>query len=372
MGGDERMINREITYERDIHNSYMKIPAVMESCLDEKLIFRREYQGILPVEKSYINGGGQYWYNISGRQALDAYCRVNTISEEFFEQLILRICSQLELLEWNLISSNCLVLDPEMIFINHNGEEISFVLYPNGSVDLWEELQQLMEYLLTRLNHSDKEGVQNIYRIYELILEKGLNVAELKKIILESKEKNKPKEEMESFLKTELTHVSEKVEIPEETDGLWEIESKLKTVWEQLKTSWFKKENKEEIPEVVRPEDEIEEIQPMICPTVCMASTLGETQGLLIYEGIGDYPDFQLEEDVCMIGKNPKVRLCIHKDTISQFHAKIDYLDHTYYIEDCNSTNGTYVNDEIINYKEKKALSPGDVIRFADVKYRFL
>ena len=103
-----------------------------------------------------------------------------------------------------------------------------------------------------------------------------------------------------------------------------------------------------------------------------MASTLGETQGLLIYEGIGDYPDFQLEEDVCMIGKNPKVRLCIHKDTISQFHAKIDYLDHTYYIEDLNSTNGTYVNDEIINYKEKKALSPGDVIRFADVKYRFL
>ena len=59
MGGDERVINREIVYERDIHNSYMKIPAARDSGLDEKLIFRRTYQGILPVEKCYINGGGQ-------------------------------------------------------------------------------------------------------------------------------------------------------------------------------------------------------------------------------------------------------------------------------------------------------------------------
>lgn len=37
-----------------------------------------------------------------------------------------------------------------------------------------------------------------------------------------------------------------------------------------------------------------------------------------------------------------------------------------------NSTNGTFVNDEMLNYKEQRELSPGDVLRFADVKYRFL
>ena len=29
------MINKTITYERDVHKSYMKIPAVVEACFDE-------------------------------------------------------------------------------------------------------------------------------------------------------------------------------------------------------------------------------------------------------------------------------------------------------------------------------------------------
>jgi len=160
------MISGEIMYERDIHRSYMKIPAVLESCLDEKLMINKNYPGILPMEKCFINGRGQYWYNISGKQALDAYCKVNSIDKGFFETLILRICSQLEILEWNLIDTNCLVVDPEFIFVNSAGDEVSFVLYPDNKGNFFEELQQLMEYLLTKLNHGDK--IECI-RIHDLI-----------------------------------------------------------------------------------------------------------------------------------------------------------------------------------------------------------
>ena len=365
------MINREITYERDVHKSYMKIPAVLEACLDEKLMFQREYQGILPMEKCYVNGGGQYWYNISGKQALDAYCRVNPINQGFFEQLILRICSQLEILEWNLIDSSCLVVDPELIFVNSTGEEISFVLYPNNSGDFFEELQQLMEYLLTKLNHSDRDGVHDAYRIYEMTLAKGYSVADLKKVILEKRERMAVKE-IPKVLEFEDKESYEPPETSQEKDLFQEIENKIQQLLERAKDILWKKENKEMIPQVVKPEEELEEEPPELHPTVCLAATLGEPKGLLIYEGMGNYPDFQLEQSICMVGKNPRVKLHIDKDTVSQFHAKIDYYDKTYYIEDMNSTNGTFVNDEIINYKEKRALSPGDVVRFADVKYRFL
>ena len=43
-----------------------------------------------------------------------------------------------------------------------------------------------------------------------------------------------------------------------------------------------------------------------------------------------------------------------------------------FYIEDLNSTNGTFVNDEVLAYKEKKLLKSNDIVRFADVKYRFV
>ena len=358
------MINREITYERDVNKSYMKIPAAIETSLDEKLIFRRAYQGILPMEKCYVNGSGQYWYNISGWQALDAYCRMKSINQSFFETLILRICSQLEVLEWNLINTNCLVVDPELIFVSNSGEDISFILYPETKGNFLEELQQLMEYLLTKLNHGDKEGVHQAYGIYNMTHTEGYSIADLKQTIL----KYRSKETMEE----EIEEISENIyDIPKEEPI---IEKKWTQVFDWIKELIpMKKENKEDIPMVIYPEDEPEESNEItINPTICLAATIGEARGMLIYEGMKDYPDFELEQSTCILGKNPKVKLYIARETISQFHAKFDYVDKTYYIEDMNSTNGTFINDDMLSYKEKRALSPGDVLRFADVKYRFL
>ena len=170
------MINREITYERTVNRSYMKIPAVQEESFDETLMLKKHIFGLLPVEKCYVNGLGQYWYNISGRQALDAFCRVNQVGKEFFESLILRLCEQVDLLEWNLLDSNCLVVDPELIFVNHSGDDVSFVVYPYNKGDLFLDLQQLMEFLLTKLNHSEPEAVSAAYKIYELILSEGFTM----------------------------------------------------------------------------------------------------------------------------------------------------------------------------------------------------
>ena len=360
------MVNPEVTYERDINRSYMKIPAVAEATLDEKLMFLKKYQGILPVEKCYVNGCGQYWYNISGRQALDTYCKVNSLNHGFFETLILRICSQLELLEWNLVDANCLVIDPELIFVNHSGDEISFILYPDEKGNFMEELRRLMEYLLTKLNHGDKEGVHQAYHIYDMILSEGYSIADLKQAIL-SKRGEELQEKAALDVEPELVTIPEREEMQENPRG------KLTVFLEWLKhVVSRKRENKETIPIVVYPEDELEEKSGTIHPTVCLAATLGEANGVLIYEGTGDYPDFHLEQGISMLGKNPRVKLHIDRETISQFHAKFDYFDKNYYVEDMNSTNGTFVNDEMLNYKEKRCLSPGDVLRFADVKYRFL
>lgn len=358
------MINREITYERDVSKSYMKIPAVREVCMDEKLMFRKEYQGFLPMEKCYVNGCGQYWYNISGRQALDAYCRIHTMDQSFFEALILRICSQLELMEWNLIDNRCLVVDPELIFVDHSGENIAFVLYPDTKGDFWEEFRQLMEYLLTKLNHSDKEGVRRVYGIYQRVVSGECNPADLKQMILSQRETPTEVAQEEVYIKKE-EHFSADTEI--------EIGKKLNELFEEIKRRLsFKKENKETIPMVVHPEDCEEEEESVIHPTVCLAATLGKPKGVLIYEGMGDYPNFELEQEACVLGKNPRVKLYINRETISQFHAKFGYCEKDYYVEDMNSTNGTFVNDQMLNYKEKRILSPGDILCFADVKYRFL
>ena len=357
----------KVTYERNINKSFMKIAAVKTESLDEKLMLHKEYRGILSAEKCYVNGEAEYWYNITGKQALDNYCKMNTIGQEFFEMLILRICSQLEILDWNLIDTRCLVLNPEQIFLDHDAAEISFVLYPDSCVDLFEELQNLLEFLLTKINHEDREGVKGIYRIYELILSKAFCLSDLKQTILR-------KEEKEVAIETEVVYEEPNREEVQELEP-WQQVEKIVVDWIKRIQEFLgiKHEHKEKMPMVFYPEDEEEEREQLVVnPTICLTAMSQEPLGNLLYEGMENYPDFHLEKEDGVLGKNPNVRFCLNKETISQFHAKFEYSKEKYYIEDLNSTNGTFVNDELLAYKEKKELSSGDVIRFADVKYRFL
>lgn len=364
------MTGKKITYERDVHKSYMKIAAMNSESMDEKLMLRKKYHGILPVEKCYVNGGGEYWYNISGKQALDVYCQENSISHEFFERLILKICNQLELLEWNLMDSSCLIVEPEYIFVNHTGEEVSFVLYPDTSQNIYEQLQMLAEYLLTKIKHNDRDGVHTVYQIYEMLLAKKYSISDLKNMVLEMREHT-----MKVIIPCpQNIEIEEEpfLEIEKKENAIPCMKEKLQEILEQIRKRLWKKENKEQVPDIVYPYEVSEENSLEIHPTVCLTAGVDGPKGLLIYEGRENYPDFQLNSDSCVVGKNPRVKLYIDRETISQFHAKIEFLNNIYYIEDMNSTNGTFVNEKVLNYKEKQQLFSGDVIRFADVKYRFL
>lgn len=372
-------MNYDTMYERDIHKSYMKISIAEEICYDERLILGREIEGTISFEKNFLNGQGQYWYDITGKQALDSFCNVHKINMQFFEMLILRICNQLELLEWNLINANCLMLQPEFIFFSNNGEDVTFALYPQNEGSVFESLQNLMEYLLSKLDHSDKDGVHMAYEIYEETLKEGFSIEGIKKYILSRRVEILPEESILSV--EEVNMPAQKMDEESENSIYREIEKKWTRIWKKIKEILqdkvpyvqSEKKNKEDyVPEVVYP-DEIEEKEMItIHPTVCLGQINEEAKGILSYEGIEGYPDFEIGQLMCVVGKSHRVKLQIDKETISQFHAKIDYIEGAYYIEDMNSTNGTYVNDKILNYKERKLLKVGDIVRFADVKYRFL
>lgn len=370
------MNKQEIHYERTIGSSYMKVPALEEDNLDVRIMLQRSLKGLISVERCYINGQSQYWYDISGKQALESFVKINTLDYSLFEMLILRICEQLEILEWNLLNANGLVLDPEFIFLNHKGEEISFVFDPEANKNIVKELQRLLEYLLSKLDHTDRERVQGAYELYELSLSEGCQLKDLEQLIL--KRRMEQTKEYPLQIETEISKVAESECAYGQERNMDSKGNKIKKVLGDKLSMFhrFAKETlmphpKENIPTVVYPEDEEETLNMTCHPTVCIATAFGEPRGVLIYEGMGDFPDFELEQTTCVIGKSARARFQIQKETISNFHAKIEYLD-GYYIEDMNSTNGTFVNDEILNYRDRKFLNSGDVIRFADIKYRFL
>jgi pSer/pThr/pTyr-binding forkhead associated (FHA) protein len=81
--------------------------------------------------------------------------------------------------------------------------------------------------------------------------------------------------------------------------------------------------------------------------------------------------DIPLERGMTRIGNGSEADAVIDRDTISKLHARIDREESTFYIEDLNSTNGTFVNEEPLAYKERRKLQQNDIVSFADIRYRF-
>lgn len=78
-----------------------------------------------------------------------------------------------------------------------------------------------------------------------------------------------------------------------------------------------------------------------------------------------------INKDEFKIGKDKSNDFIIETNSISRKHAKIYKKDSNYYIEDNNSTNHTYVNDEEMKNNMSKMLFNGDKIRFGKEQYLF-
>ena len=69
---------------------------------------------------------------------------------------------------------------------------------------------------------------------------------------------------------------------------------------------------------------------------------------------------YSLHEGGVSIGRSQNNEIFINDSTVSSQHAKIYTIYEASYIEDLNSTNGTYINGKPI---QKHLIKPGDVIR---------
>jgi ABC-type multidrug transport system ATPase subunit len=90
---------------------------------------------------------------------------------------------------------------------------------------------------------------------------------------------------------------------------------------------------------------------------------------LTLRKGQSDKAVINLEHKTIKIGCYPDCDLIVEKDKfISGIHALIICSDEHYFIQDNNSTNGTFVNGKRIN---RQKLQSGDIITIGDAEFEF-
>lgn len=77
-----------------------------------------------------------------------------------------------------------------------------------------------------------------------------------------------------------------------------------------------------------------------------------------------------LLRDPITIGRKEDNIIYIGEPFVSAYHARISMRNNHAYVEDLESTNGVYLNDELIDGKE--ALNPGDEIKIGNAVFKVL
>ncbi|MCR5668547.1 MAG: FHA domain-containing protein [Lachnospiraceae bacterium] len=396
----------DIRYERKANQSFMVIEG--EPCevgYEEQMLRQNEVKILLSFYTIEMNRHIEYWHDITGKQSLRDYLEREGLNPETLRQVVLYLGIAYEELTRYLISQEHLYVSADTVFVKKDGLQVAmfFCYRPYVNMTVQEQLLSLWEYFLTIVDHKMEEFMTMCYEIYDLIMSGCFTMEEIQQRIqslsqsdvgqveecqsmpyvekVQLRRENTEGEEIRPS-KYDENKYDEELKVDEE---LWPtkdldirkwIQSICQAVMEKLLSVKSLKDKKKELylPKkeeeddlIYQPEEEYDR------PTILLHGGELACAGKLLYEGSGEEEDILINKEVFRIGSKEKDNdAVLHSSGVSRYHARILKQGESYFLEDLNSKNGTYVNGKQLNYKEKLKLQSMDQVRFADALYRIV
>lgn len=343
------------------------------------ILSRGGIKGLLPCSLRYINGMAYLYYDISSRQNIAQLYDTRAVTREWLKDFIWGMKQAQQELERFLLDCSNIVWYPEQIFQDLESCLFSFLYIPYYEGE--NSFGALMDFLLEHIDYGDEALVECVYHIYEQYERNG--EAYLQAQLFEDVEKLGEAERKEE----EKSLAAEAQEQKQKENPVFENEEAAENMREQKKgiLSLFEGRRKKQREQR---EDYRQSMQEAMSGHMVAEETVyGETEyGQTLYMEIredeqgkvlGIYlPDGRLlanlDKPVITIGKKKEETDVVLEDSsISRMHARILKEKEYYYLEDLNSTNGTFKNGLRLQPYEKRRLEEGDDIRCGRVLFVF-
>lgn len=341
-----------------------------------------------------------FWYQITGLQSLSDWLQHHPLDFELLGHLLSGLMALQQELPRFYLKCEHLLLQTDQIFLKPSGEGVVFCYEPLWNKDPKESLGALMEGLLPHIDHNDKEAVSLGYGLFEKCQEENADIWEYLMLQSFRETKNESKEDFSKNPGKEMREpVAENIQMESSVNSIYQEDQtkekfakkdkykdkdarsdKLKVLlsskyspmklpdWTALFPASHKKKDISPTSYYFEPEEDEKETEH---PTVLLGKN--ETaEGKLIYRGTGMEENLKIEGDTFLVGsRNRLADASLQASDVSRNHARITRDKDTYYIEDLNSRNGTYLNGELLTYKQKYPIQPGDRLQFAREEYIF-
>ena len=411
----------EVTYRRNLQKSYMCVKEQEEPAAEYELnMLKAEHVPYL-LELDVVESDGE----ISGKQQMEDYLSGKKMGYEMLWKLLNSVRELCSVLPDYLLRENGICLKEEYIYVNLGDGSLSFTYLPFWNESLQDAFARCMEQILRKIDHQDQAAAELAYQIYQMSVMENVSIRKMLENIKVTKGQITDNLEFgerrqETVYDNHSEEITEHAASEEEkkqnkiVQGIWKKADEMPWLSTLLRyvpfhpyqegtsgdkflkeeasgDKFLKEENGKRISlkeivfqkkfikeksfvdrqEVLPPEKTAGE-RELSYPTEILCTGSQEPMGKLIYQGIHGCGDILVEGEEFLVGKNRyQASGVIEAEGISRIHARISKLEGVYYLEDLNSTNGTYLNGEPMAYHQKRKLSKNDRILFGPEEYLF-
>jgi len=414
----------EVKYYRDMNHNYLIIKESQNPPFNPyqfKMITGNDIPGLLNVSQRYINGNIFLYYEISSLQTLKTMFEHRKMDKPMTIRLLNGLAKIFKEIKKYLLSDDGLLLNPEYIFLNWEKEEVYFVFYPYKHENIANQIQQLFEYLVRIVDHSDEKLVDMIYELYQLTERKILGVEDIESQLTKVSHPQVIEEDWElppDDIDNETLPIylqTDEIKSKQEDEKKQKMNFSILTltsavgliftlIYQQffivtargLLLSWillvlfavfflmtaviygllvWRSKNKSYNAEITGFTEQAKPIQTTQTPEY-YGDTLFLTDDMKEYKlygfGRGNKYIIELINFPFIIGKlDVNTDLCLKEASISRVHVKFTRYEEAVLMTDLNSTNGTYKNGLRLDPNETVPIEAGDEIRLGKLKFYF-
>ena len=350
------MINTE--YIRSLNANYERM-ALGEKPEEKRyqycMISRGGIKGLLPCSLRYIDGNAYLYYDITSRQNIAQLFDKKVINRQWLTDFLWSMRRVRQEMSRFLLEESNIVWFPNHIYQDLEKNDFYFIYIPYCRQETG--FHELLEYLIEHIDYQDEEMVEYLYKAYEQYETAG--EVYLQQKIYEDAEclrisgidpTEHTKEEMIQQKTEDILPAEEKIENKREENRTTGEKKSLFALWENRK----KKEKQER-------ENYSRNLQLTMNGYAVAEETAYEEEdmGRTVYMGeqsaMREIKHRLLTEEGSLIAtldqeaytigkKRGEADLVLEDLSISRLHARIVKEEDGYYLEDMNSTNGTFKN----------------------------
>ena len=374
-------------YVRNLHCNYERL-LLNQKPEDKRyqycILSRGGIKGLLPCSLRYIDGQAYLYYDISSKQNIAQIFERRCITRDWICDFMWSYRQIQQELDRFLLDDHNVIWHPEQIFADLDNRIFSFMYIPYCEYE--NSFGKLVDFWVEHIDYEDEMLVEFVYHVYDQLEKNGDIYLQGQifedAVLLERKEVKKTEtidnlgtEGMEQELQQPPTAEEQLVTTKEEKKKFFSIFEGKKRKNKDIQEN-YRKEMQREMNGYAVAEEE----------TYTYGKTIDDDQeteyGRTVY--IEERPDSDnmehrlyspegkllasLSKEIFCIGKKKEeVDLVLEDISVSRMHARIMKQGTEIYLEDLNSTNGTYKNGLRLEPYERRKLESEDEIKCGNI-----